>query len=371
MIMNISVPVIGDKFILKNSITTNIVFDGQNKIFVKNLIKDEPANLGDKIEITLLEGTTLKVQRVYIRQGAGADFNSVTFRISKDNPSGLPDGRFFLPIDVVNTLEVEKVTESTNEKIKTFREFHSCLHKQAEVNQRIDGSYSDPAFNEINNLPVALSGNIVFNLREECDRVKNAVDDILKKNGLDSVDALFGEAEKIINENSFSKFEERFHVAEMSINRIKNHILTEAYPVYRFKLKYRNDEPLLVLSKMGRPFFEALDEYIKITHTLINALTDEYIHLVPSFYSLIDGNYEKESFGCYSSKHNYTPKSAIKNKSGTVGVIPHDGFVDNLFTRTKSDNHGYVFHYELDNGNKLSITEMRKEIRSLAKRFTS
>ena len=369
--MNISIPVIGDKFILKNSITTNIVFDGQNKLFVKKLIKDEPASLGDKIEITLLEGTTLKVQRVYIRQGAGAEFNSVTFRISKDNPSGLPDGRFFLPIDVVNTLEVEKVTESTNEKIKTFRELHSCLHKQAEINQRLDGSYSDPAFNEINNLPLALSGNIVFNLREECDRVKNAVDDILKKNGLDSVEALFDEAEKVINENAFSKFEERFHVAEMSINRIKNHILTEAYPVYRFKLKYRNDEPLLVLSKWGRSFFEALDEYIKITHTLLNALTDKYINLVPSFYSLIDGTYEKESFGCYSSKHNYNPKSAIKDKSGKVGVIPHDAFVDNLFTRTKSDNHGYVFHYELDNGNKLSITEMRKEIRSLAKRFTS
>lgn len=103
--MNISIPVIGDKFILKNSITTNIVFDGQNKLFVKKLIKDEPARLGDKIKLTLLEGTILKVQRVYIRQGAGAEFNSVTFRISKIIHQAYLMGVSFYPLMLLTHLK--------------------------------------------------------------------------------------------------------------------------------------------------------------------------------------------------------------------------------------------------------------------------
>ncbi len=369
--MNIFIPAVGDNFLLKNSITTNIVFDGQNKRFVKMLMKDEPTCLGAKVELTLLEGTVLKIERVYVRQGAGAEFDSVTFRIPKDNPSGLPSGRFFLPIDVVNTLEVEKINDVTKDKPKKFRDLHSALYRNATIDKRLDGSYSTPAFDEIEDLPVALSGNIVFNLREECERVKSAIDSILKENGLDSVKALFNEAEKVINENAFAKFEQKFDVAETSINRINNHVLTEAYPIYRFKLKYRNDEPLLVLACLGRSFFEALDTYINVTHALINALSDKYIRPVPSFYSLINGGYEKERFGCYSEKSNYNPKQVLKNPDGKLGVLPQDAFIDNLFTRTKSDGHGYVFRYELDNGKTLSISEMRKEIRAMAKDFSS
>ena len=370
--MNIFIPVVGDELLLKNNITTNITFAGQNKRFIKKLVGDESKlSLDDEIEINLLENTVLKVERVYVRQGAGADFNSITFRIPKDNPSCLPDGRFFIPIDIVNTFNVDKIVNLNNEKPKTFRDFTSELHMKADINQRMDKSYSTPAFKEVDELPVALSGNIIFNLREESEKVKSAITACLKDNNLDSVESLLIEAEKYITEDSFAKFEKRLHEAEYSINRIANHVQTENYPVYRFKLKYRNGEPLLVLSKYGRFFFDALHTYTVTIHALLNVLVDKYVRPIQTFHSLMSNPYGKENFGEYTSKANTNTKPVLKDASEKIGILPKDAFTDNLFTRTKSDDHGYVFHYELDNGNKLSISEMRKEIRSLAKDFSS
>lgn len=369
--MKIFIPVVGDELRLTHDITTSVRFAGQNKRFVQKLVDSTKLTIDDDVEMTLRKNTVLKVERVYVRQGPGAEFDSVTFRIGKDNASQLPDGRFFLPIEVINTLDVELLQNGNHGKPETLREMVSRLYAEASIEDRMDDSCRDKAFKEFDTLPSALSGSIVVDLAQECHNVRKAVDTMLKDNGVDSVEALFAEAEKHINEDKFANFEMRFDAAQVTMHRIIDHVLANKYPLYHFTLKYRNGEALIGLASYGRAFLDALTTYINVAHALLNVLTEKYVRPVEALPNLLSFMGGKESFGRYCNKHNYNPKTAIKRRDGNAAILPQDAFTDNVFTRTKSDDHGYVFNYQLDDGRTLSIKEMRKEIRTLAKEHSA
>ncbi|MBD77571.1 MAG: hypothetical protein CL840_01355 [Crocinitomicaceae bacterium] len=364
--MKIFIPVVGDQLRLTHDITTSVRFAGQNKRFARKLADSKQLKEGDDIEITLRKNTQLKVERVYVRQGPGAEFDSVTFRIGKENASGLPDGRFFLPIDVINTLDVELVQNDVQEKPESFRVLVERLYREASIEERINDTYLDTAFSEFDSLPSVLAGNITVDIKQECLRVRKAVNAMLKDNGIDSVETLLMEAKKHINADKFAQFESRLDAANMSMQRIQEHAATTQYPLYRFELKFRNGEPLIALSSYERGFLEDINNYVLVAHTLINTLTEKYVHPVKTILNLLCYTGDRDSYGRYSNKHNYSPKMVIKRKDREGAVLPRDAFTDNVLTRTKSDDHGYVFHYEL-NDRTLTVSEMRKEINSLQK----
>jgi len=66
------------------------------------------------VELTLPTGVVLKVDRIYLRKGKD-DYDSLTFTL--DGKKTIPNGRFWLKLDTVNTLEVEIANDVAAERV--------------------------------------------------------------------------------------------------------------------------------------------------------------------------------------------------------------------------------------------------------------
>lgn len=117
--MKLNILVVGDCIKLLKGENLTLIDVGQNKRFLE---KYDQRNKNIKYirkgerYINFPKGTLLKVDRVYIRKGDGSDYNSLIF-ISKNN-KGIPDGRFFIPVNIVNSFDVEIITPECEDKSK-------------------------------------------------------------------------------------------------------------------------------------------------------------------------------------------------------------------------------------------------------------
>ncbi len=106
--MFLNIPSVGCRFSIKNSHDVSLKNTGQNKIFISKVCEQRGVECPHNtyLDVTLPKGLVIEVDRVYVRKGDGADFNSVTFKITSLDNKGLPKGRFFLPLSSVNNIEL-------------------------------------------------------------------------------------------------------------------------------------------------------------------------------------------------------------------------------------------------------------------------
>lgn len=159
--MKVFIPTIGSDLILSCPVTVTIHSESRNDDFMNKLgcevethyrskdylqvtIKDKAlaekhgVEVMDKsIRIKLAKDVTLRVNRIYIRQGA-EDFDSVTF--NSQGTGGLPKGRFWLKLSDVNEFEIYKP-----EDIKNVQAERKQLYKDNKVKnaQKLVKAYLD------------------------------------------------------------------------------------------------------------------------------------------------------------------------------------------------------------------------------------
>ena len=132
--MKLFVPVVGSKLKLLNNTDVTLKYAGQNTRFIEKMMGDELPLKNKTITLTLPAGMLLVVDRVYIRQGNGADFNSLTFKVDACEKSGIPKGRFFLSVDEVNTLDVDIVTAKPEKhSAKNARSLMECISHKGSI----------------------------------------------------------------------------------------------------------------------------------------------------------------------------------------------------------------------------------------------
>lgn len=106
--MNIYIPHIGDELILSEPWTFGVYSERRNDKLLKDIFGSEYkywSNYGKKVaEKTLIPGTSLKVDRIYIKKGQ-KDYNSVTFWAAIPGIKGKT--RFWAKLDDVNTMVAE------------------------------------------------------------------------------------------------------------------------------------------------------------------------------------------------------------------------------------------------------------------------
>lgn len=127
--MVMKIPRIGDRVITTKKSKISIKNKAQNVTFLKSLAKKNKEAWDPGIEnytYELKKGTELIIDRVYIRNGESSGFDSVTFRV-KDSDY-LPNGRFFLPIDIANNLQVKFVDNKENKKKLTLKQYFNQKH---------------------------------------------------------------------------------------------------------------------------------------------------------------------------------------------------------------------------------------------------
>lgn len=124
--MQIFIPSVGDKIKLKNDIDLNLKYKSQNNSFIKK-IKEMNANVKsidkDFYPLALKKGTILIIDRVYVRSGDSSAFNSITFKVNGSDY--LPNGRFFVSLDVANNMGAELIEDDNEIKSIKLREYLS------------------------------------------------------------------------------------------------------------------------------------------------------------------------------------------------------------------------------------------------------
>jgi hypothetical protein len=77
------------------------------------------------LKVSLPEGTVLKVDRVYVRNGNSADFNSLTFRIMECGDPRLVRKRFWARLHDVNAMEIRDEDPETACRERAFKKLKS------------------------------------------------------------------------------------------------------------------------------------------------------------------------------------------------------------------------------------------------------
>ena len=117
--MKINIPRLGDYLQLTTDWTFSYILEHRNYTLRMTLTdNDLNKRFPDGTPVTMPAGTVLKVDRIYIRQGA-PEFDSITFRVmqspdkrllSKSKGGTAVDSvRFFVKLDDANNIEAEKV----------------------------------------------------------------------------------------------------------------------------------------------------------------------------------------------------------------------------------------------------------------------
>jgi len=162
------IPVIEDVIVLNKDTTLLLKNVSQNKNFIKKyseLFKNTLQVSGNTYSITLSKGTLLTIDRVYIRQGDNADFNSITFKISQDK--NLPNGRFFISVREANNLDIDFLGQNKDTKPIKIKTYLKQLSK-ANKNQ-INGVICEEILkkNEVYNFSININVERVINLLSE------------------------------------------------------------------------------------------------------------------------------------------------------------------------------------------------------------
>lgn len=139
--MHVLIPVVGNVLQLTADLTIHLLNEAQNRRFVDDVLSQngQLEKYVKTIKVGLKAGTELHVDRVYIRKAEGSAFDSITFRIEKNNPSGLPGGRFFVSVTQVNSMKAIILPFTKTHKPSLRRELVNewkelSLHQRAYVN---------------------------------------------------------------------------------------------------------------------------------------------------------------------------------------------------------------------------------------------
>jgi len=121
MSIKMQIPEIGDSFILSKDWTFKLYAESRNAIFWTTATEqkyDYKYHRENKcIEFTFPKGTELKVDRIYIRQGAQA-YSSITFRtVSHPIDNKFAKKRFWAKLHDVNKIIMDEMKETTPQLI--------------------------------------------------------------------------------------------------------------------------------------------------------------------------------------------------------------------------------------------------------------
>lgn len=140
--MKIQIPDIGDTIVLTKNWSFRLFNEYRNSALIKVLSPD--TKLEDRwsgkvntefVRLTLPIGTVLKVNRVYIRQGASS-FSSVTFTIEKSETN--LKGRFWAKLSDVNQIEGELHLKSAilnNVKIPSLALYYHGIENNRQMKE--------------------------------------------------------------------------------------------------------------------------------------------------------------------------------------------------------------------------------------------
>lgn len=177
--MKMLIPVCGDVIKVAKDVDVELKNIAQNKNFLEKYdekLKNVKQINKKKHFVTLKKGTLLTIDRVYIRQGDSAEYNSITFKINKDK--NLPNGRFFLPVSVVNTLDIEFLGQETEKSIalsKWLLKNYKELDSNSIMKEKIDSK---------------LKFSLNIDLVKSYELLNNEIEEILSKNG-DDLESLY------------------------------------------------------------------------------------------------------------------------------------------------------------------------------------
>lgn len=118
--MKLYIPEIGDQFVLSKDWTFDLYYERRNESLLKKINIDFKWNYNQpmaKYPITLTKGTSLKVDRIYIRKGL-TEFSSLTFFIGSGEWKGC---RFWAKLSDVNNIEFDEVQVSLAIKVSFSR----------------------------------------------------------------------------------------------------------------------------------------------------------------------------------------------------------------------------------------------------------
>lgn len=111
------IPSIGDKIILQEDWECTIFFEYRNSRFIEKARPDIVPKEGGKywawggdgssVMVTFPKGTTLTIDRIYIRKGK-SEWDSVTFSMPKQPKVAPFNGRFWAKLEDVNEIKFEK-----------------------------------------------------------------------------------------------------------------------------------------------------------------------------------------------------------------------------------------------------------------------
>lgn len=99
------IPTVGDELILGQDITVNVVREHRNTKFLSSYAIETGCECNEhNTPVTLIKNTVLKVDRIYLRKGAG-DFDSLTFILKSHPKYKKLKGRFFVSLEQLQGLK--------------------------------------------------------------------------------------------------------------------------------------------------------------------------------------------------------------------------------------------------------------------------
>tara|TARA_B100000073_G_scaffold348064_1_gene364836 strand:- start:3146 stop:4219 length:1074 start_codon:yes stop_codon:yes gene_type:complete len=236
--MKMLIPVCGDVIKIAKDVEVELKNIAQNTNFLEKYdekLKNVKQINKKKHFITLKKGTLLTIDRVYIRQGDSAKYNSITFKINKDK--NLPNGRFFLPVSVVNTLDIEFLGQESEKSmalskwlLKNYKELDSNSIIKEKIDSKLKFSMNidlvksyELLNNEINKI-LSKSGDNLESLYKKCYKKTKGEEkailkewytslpelrkSIIKLNNIEYANFNFLEVnESTLKENNFIKYE--------------------------------------------------------------------------------------------------------------------------------------------------------------------
>lgn len=367
--MRLFIPVVGTRLRLLESKTVSIKNTGQNQRFFDALTNEYSTPPSDTIQLTLPKGAELIVDRVYVRQGDGAEFNSLTFKIDKKPDVGLPKGRFFLPVDVVNSLDVDVLIDKPASENKNVRYRLNELYKSMTVNQRVDDEHLTRLASEVRAMPSIVSGKLCYRIKDELARFKDELLKHLNYAGFDSEEALRSSFREEATE-ILSEIDEHYQLIEEQIKSCPFEAL------YAFRVVIFGGEPAIELTVVETdilPKFQRLhhlyqDIFKKVDFTDYGLLVKVCIRSWETLVCHVKvPRAECDHFGFHYYKDNHTPKRPIVVRHNGYGIIPLDAFGDNLFTRAKNSGYEHELVYITEDDQEMTPAELRRAINQACK----
>lgn len=327
--MKLNILVVGDHIKLLKDKEVTLINASQNKLFLekyKNDNKNIKSIRKDETHINLKKGTVLKVDRVYIRKGEGADYNSLTF-VSKNN-NDIPDGRFFLSVDTVNELDVEVIRLTVGDNVQPIRKkiFERSLEIRREREIYLDScrfeafkEFFDFSQKPLYSCKLRLNLEAIFNESEKENIIK-IYKKALEKNTLTPKDKISFKKfyDYLINEKQVFKSEKNHDLssldAEISLYKIKEDF------VVKFNNNLFNDE--VVMQKAV--YLHNYNKFIKLL--LLKGVIEKDSFKEKDFLKSIDF-FIKNEFGQEFLK----PNSGIINLEGNKGLIENSSDESEFF----------------------------------------